>query len=137
VLGLILVGLALCILWLAFFGPPRFRGGTLRWALLAFMVYFAASYLIWLPLKWRRIYRQYKGLQRPQKYLITDEAMKVEAENGSGTIRWSELVKWKEGNGVFLLYPSDVLFYIVPLRFFASAEQIESFRQLLSRALRA
>ena len=111
------------------------HGGNARWVLLACVLYFALAYGVWLPLKWQRSFRQYKALQRSQKYLVTDDTLRIESESGSGIVRWDELVNWKEGNGVFLLYPSDVLFYVIPTRFFASADHVEGFRQLIARAV--
>jgi hypothetical protein len=135
VLGLIILGLACWALWWFFFGSPRLRVGSAGWGLLAGLGYFVFVFGIWQPLKWRKLYRQHKDLHRPSKMLLTETEWKSEHSSGSGTIRWGDLVKWREGNSVFLLYPNDVLFYVLPKRLFPSPAQIDEFRQFLKGAI--
>lgn len=135
VLGIFILGLAIWALWMTFFSSTRAHGSIAAWAVLIGLVYFAFVYLVWQPLKWRKLYRQHKDLHRPLRMIITEDSLKAENETGSGTIAWRDLVKWKEGHGLFLLYPNEALFYVIPARLFSSIEQVEQFRQLLSRAI--
>ena len=45
---------------------------------------------------------------------------------------WSDLTKWREGEGLFLLYGSDLIFYVLPKRAFQDAAAVDAFRDLLS-----
>jgi hypothetical protein len=131
VLGVALVVVTLAALWLSFVGPYGGQAQTARWALLAFLGYLVFHWAFVLPNKWKRIYRQQKSLRMPYKLVITEEGISGTTENMQGANPWSDYVRWKEGNGVFLLYWSDSLFQVIPLRFFASEGQIEAFRGLL------
>jgi hypothetical protein len=119
------------VLWLSFFGSYSQHAQTARWALLAFLGYLFFYLALVLPNKWKRIYRQQKSLRMPYRLEITEEGISGKTEKMQGSNPWSDYVRWKEGNGVFLLYWSDSLFQVIPLRFFATEGQIESFRGLL------
>ncbi|WP_162932529.1 YcxB family protein [Solimonas sp. K1W22B-7] len=134
--GVLILLLAVVVLWQAFFGPPKFHAGSGKWFVLALLAYMAISFGVW-PYKAKRTYRQYKAIHATQRYVVTDEALKVESDRGHGVVPWSDLVKWKFGNGLFLLYPNDTIFYIVPVRLFSSAVQVEQFKELLRRAVNA
>jgi hypothetical protein len=129
--GVALVIVTMAALWLSFFGSYSNQAQTARWALLAFLGYLVFHWAFVLPNKWKRIYRQQKSLRMPYKLEISEEGISGKTENMQGTNPWSDYVRWKEGNGVFLLYWSDSLFQVIPLRFFATEEHIEAFRGLL------
>ncbi len=129
--GVLLVILSLIVLWLSFLGPYSHQAGTARWAVLAFLGYLLFHWTFVLPMKWRRIYRQQLSLQKPYKLEITEQGISGQTDNMQGTNSWSDYIRWKEGNGVFLLYWSDALFQVIPLRFFSTGEQVEEFRNIL------
>jgi hypothetical protein len=131
--GILLLIVALVVLWLAFFGPYSHKAAVAPWAILAFLIYLLLHWAVVLPLKWRRIYKQQQSLHRPFSLEITDDGISGESENLQGATPWSDYVRWKEGNGVFLLYWSDVLFQIIPFRFFKDDEQMREFRNILSQ----
>jgi len=134
-LGVLLLIVAIGVLWLSFFGSLAKDDGATRWAVLIFVVYIMLHWSMILPMKWRRIYRQQKSLQRPYSLEITDQGIAGKSENGEGVVPWGDYVRWKEGNGIFLLYLSDPLFQVIPFRYFhfQTDEQIEEFRKLLSQ----
>ncbi len=131
IVGVLLVILSLVVLWLSFFDLLNHQAKMARLAVLVFLGYLFFHWTVVLPMKWRRIYRQQKSFQRPYKLEITDQGIIGQSENTQGTNSWNEYVRWKEGNGVFLLYWSDALFQVVPLRFFQADEQIVEFRNIL------
>jgi len=131
VLGILLVIILLGVLWLMFFGSFSHQAGSTRWLLLVFTVYIVMHCMIILPVRWKRIYRQQQSLQRPYSLEITDQGISSQSENVQGTNDWSDYVRWKEGYGVFLLYWSDNLFQVIPVRFFSGEEEIEEFRNIL------
>ena len=130
-LGVVLVILTLAMLWLSFYGSYSHQAQTARWAIVAFLGYLLFHWTIVLPMKWRRIYRQQKSLQKPYRLEISEAGISGKTEGMQGTNPWSDYVRWKEGNGVFLLYWSSALFQVIPIRFFSTDEQVDEFRTLL------
>jgi hypothetical protein len=131
VVGLALVIVALVVLWLSFFGSYTHQAQAVRWALLAFLGYLVFHWAFVLPAKWKRIYRQQKSLGMPYVLEISEEGISGKTEGMQGINPWSDYMRWKEGNGVFLLYWSDALFQVIPIRFFSTDEQVDEFRTLL------
>jgi uncharacterized membrane protein (DUF485 family) len=80
------------------------------------------------PRRHKRLYQQYKAMQRTQQLSWSDEGLVLASEQGSTRIDWPELIKWMEGNGLILLYLSDALYLIIPQRCFPDAETHSSFR---------
>ena len=72
-----------------------------------------------------------KAMQRTQRLSLSDEGLVLASEQGSTRIDWPELIKWKEGNGLILLYLSDALYLIIPQRCFPDAETYASLRSAL------
>jgi len=131
--GVLLLIVALGVLWLAFFGSHSHKAGAAPWAILGFLIYLLLHWTVVLPMKWRRIYKQQQSLHRSFSLEITDDGISAQSDNLQGDTPWSDYVRWKEGDGVFLLYWSDVLFQIIPFRFFGDDEKIREFRTILSR----
>jgi hypothetical protein len=131
VVGFALAFVTLVALGLSFFGSYSYQTQIARWALLAFLGYLIFHWAFLLPTRWKRIYRQQKSLGTPYRLEITEEGITGTTENMQGTNPWSDYVRWKEGNGVFLLYWSDALFQVIPLRFFSTDKQVLDFRRLL------
>lgn len=129
--GILTLVLLLLVLWHLLFGSYSHQTGALRWAVLAFLVYLILHWTVVIPIKWRRLYRQQASLQRTYKLQISDQGISARSENLQGATAWSEYVRWKEGNGVFLLYWSDGLFQIIPQRFFPTDQQVLEFRKML------
>jgi hypothetical protein len=130
VLGLLVVAIAIWALWLAFFGPQPDAGWS-KWVVLAFLVFLPAHYFLYAPYRLRRQFRQFKALQREQFLTTTDSGLTTATEHGSATVPWSDLLRWKEGNTLFMLYVADCTYYLVPKRFFASEADIQGFRKIL------
>lgn len=129
--GIVLIIVALSVLWLSFFGPYYQPNGFVRWAVLALLIYMFLYWVIIQPLKWKRIYRQQKSLNRPFSLEVTEQGISAKSENMEGNTPWAGYQRWREGNGVFLLYWSDVLFQIIPFRFFQNGEQMKEFKNIL------
>src|SRR5262249_15016095 len=96
--------------------------------------YLGIYFGFWYPLKARRIYRQYKAVGLPFTAEITDQGIQIDSELGSGLLPWSHIRKWREGSSVFLLYPADALYHILPKDVF-SQESMREFRNTLNERL--
>ena len=72
-----------------------------------------------------------KAMQRGQQLSWSDEGLVLASEQGSTRIDWPDLIKWKEGDGVILLYLTDQLYIVIPRRCFPNEETYASFRSAL------
>jgi hypothetical protein len=88
-----------------------------------------------LPWRTRKLYRQQKSLQRPQKISWTEEHLSVQGEGFSSEAPWSDYMRWREDEKIFSLYLSDVMFRIIPKRAFSDVGPIDEFRELLRRKI--
>jgi hypothetical protein len=86
-----------------------------------------------LPSRSRRVFAQQKNLQRPVTIDWDSEELRWNSAGGSGRTCWIDFVKWRRNDRVLLLYHSDVLFQLLPMRAFASQEQWSSFEAELAR----
>lgn len=75
-----------------------------------------------LPRRLKNIYRQQKDLQRPFAFDWTEAGYTLESDHGNSRVPWSDVVRWREGEQVFIIYRSDVLFNLVPKRDLGAAE---------------
>lgn len=80
-----------------------------------------------LPRRARRLFAQQKNLQRPATFSWDGEGLAWSNANGSGKTAWTDYVKWRQNERLFLLYHSDVMFQMLPKRAFQGAEQLQSF----------
>jgi hypothetical protein len=128
VIGVLLLIAATWALWFSFSVRDLRENG---WLLVGSLVVIVA-FGLWLPYRTVRTYGQRKGMQRQLRMVPTEAGLVGENETGQATVPWTDFLKWKEGNGAFLLYISDDMFHIVPKRFFQSATDIASFRDMLT-----
>ena len=86
-----------------------------------------------IPRRHRRIYRQQVSLRSPYTYSWDSECLSVVSETGQARRPWSDYVRSKENDEVFLLYHSDTMFEVIPKVWFQGREQAEAFRRLASQ----
>lgn len=131
------------------FGPGGRQGLT---AILFFVSFGLAStillgstfgllFILLSLLLWRRsIDRQARTLWERETafhdevHWTFDEAgVEVRQTGAHSTVSWRRYRQAEELEGVFLIWPQDRLFHIVPKRAFDSTEELERFRELLRR----
>jgi len=86
-----------------------------------------------LPRRARKLFAQQKNLQRPLRFGWDEQGLAWVNESGSGKTAWSDYLKWRENDRVFLLYLSDAMFQMLPKRAFADSERLHSFMDSLGR----
>ena len=86
----------------------------------------------YVPWKHKRIFRQQTSLHLPFRFSWSNEEIVSENERGSIKTKWSEIVKWKENDQLFLLYISDVMFLIFPKRAFPDQHELSRFQDALN-----
>jgi len=131
-LGIVLAGLAV---WATYTALLSGGSVTLAVLLVASQAYLLAFFLVYLPWRARRTYRQYKAVALPFAAELLADGVHFENELGASTVPWSHVRRWREGKSMFLLYPTEVLFYIVPKSAFSSPALVAEFRTSLERHL--
>lgn len=64
-------------------------------------------------------------------YSFGEGAINFQGQHSSATLKWTGVVKWNEGKHTFLVYTSRQRANMIPKRFFASREDIETVRVLM------
>jgi hypothetical protein len=82
---------------------------------------------LWLPSKVRKLYDQFKGISDPVTF--SWDAVQIEGRGSDGEARrkWSDYLRLRENDEVFLLYITDQLWHVYPKRWFADPSQLEEF----------
>ena len=132
ILGLIVLAAFLWAAWYSFFGGGASKRSMTDYVFVAASVYLILNFFVYVPWKTRKTFKQQKSLQREMKLRFDASGMTVESENSQGKILGADVHKWKENDRLFLLYISDPLYDMVPKRLFASADDIEGVRELLT-----
>lgn len=107
VAGILMLALAAWTLW--FSRSP---------VLLACLALLGLHFLIWLPFKSRRLFRQYKALAEPATLEVREDGLFFRRPTGEYLVPWSHIVKWRHNEKLVLLYPADNAFHLVPRHFF-------------------
>jgi hypothetical protein len=135
------VGLLLACLFLAVtamvVNDLRAPGTSQRtsWFFLAILAYLLFTFLVWTPLRARRLFRQHKGAGDPFTLTFESGALEFSNARGHAKLPWDHFRKWKESRVLFLLYHTDVMYQIIPKRCF-SDDQLGEFRTTLLQHVR-
>jgi hypothetical protein len=77
--------------------------------------YFLTVYII-SPWKAKQQYRNYKLLHQDLSIAFTDTGYIMKAPNGENTVKWSDLLRWRENKEYILIYFAPKLFHLIPKR---------------------
>jgi hypothetical protein len=86
-----------------------------------------------IPRRARRLFAQQKNLRRPTVFHWDDHGLSWTSVQSSGTTPWTDYLKWRENEHMFLLYHSDLMFQMLPKRAFRDAELLKSFATVVHR----
>lgn len=86
---------------------------------------FARRFVI--PKRARRIFAQQKALRRSRVYHWDDTGLRSVSEHAEGTMPWTDFLKQRESDRLYLLYLSDAMFVMMPKRVFQDHEHLRSF----------
>lgn len=87
-----------------------------------------------LPRQARRLFRQCAAYRQSFQYSWDEDWLSVTCESGNARRRWSDYVKYRENDRVFLLYHADNLFEMLPKAWFSGAGQMAELRRLAAKA---
>ena len=82
-----------------------------------------------------RVFREQSKAQVEQVTELSDSGIRTQSADGTeSAIGWSQVLKWSEGEAVFLLYLTPRLFVVFPKR--VMGERVAELRELLKRKAR-
>ncbi len=90
---------------------------------------------VYVPWKTKRVFRQQKSLQREFTLSWETTGVQTKSVNGEFTCNWSDFIRWKENEILFLLYLSDIQFLMVPKRAFSNMTEIDLFRSNIAQGI--
>ncbi len=85
----------------------------------------------------RRTFAQHKSIRREFQMTWNEQGIILQTGADHSSFPWSEFLKWKESDDLFLLYGTDIMFNMVPKRVFASSESLAEFESYLHKIRRA
>lgn len=86
-----------------------------------------------LPYRARRLYRQSKLSQQPQRVSFTPEAIQFDGDNFHISHPWADFIRWIENRRFLLLYVNDRAFHVLPARALTE-DRRAAIRQALTQA---
>ena len=103
-------------------------GENLVFLYVALLLFSYAAQRFRLACRTRRLFARQESFGRPYEFAFDERGLKTTIDGAIYPIAWPEIVKWREGAGVFLLYRAEPLYQIVPKRAFPNALAIDEFR---------
>ncbi len=100
-------------------------------------LFFVALRYWFVPRQARRIFAQTRALQRPFHWTWNEEQLQLSTDLVKAVVPWTHLLKWRESEQIFIVYPSVAAFYVFPKRAFQDRAAIDAFRQLLQEKIAA
>ncbi|PID77302.1 MAG: hypothetical protein CSB24_02085 [Deltaproteobacteria bacterium] len=81
---------------------------------------------LYCPWQTKRQYKIHKSIQEP--FIISKLLQGIYFKNNSGesTLKWDDIIKWRENKELLLVYQTDFLYYIIPKRIGDLAESIKN-----------
>jgi hypothetical protein len=112
-----------------------FAGPKLDWT--APIIWLTLFVILWPTFfflgRWqfRRGWKGQPSLELHQRWDISDAGIKTDNGTTSSEMKWTAFRSFLDQPTLFMLYPSEFSFHMVPKRAFADDAQVEEFRDLL------
>jgi len=88
-----------------------------------FIGYFAVLYLL-IPFNAKRQYKQHRALRDEIHMTLSEQGIDFKSEFGESRLQWSDIHKWKNGKGMYLLYITSNMFHMVPSRALSAENEL-------------
>lgn len=90
------------------------------WFLAGFSVFLVLvlgfKWFVQMPRRTRKNFRQQAEVQKEMTCSLEEEHFSMEHANGSLRKPWSEFRKWRHSEDLILLYPTDLVYFVIPRR---------------------
>lgn len=113
-------------------------GGNLEiefWVILTVAIYFTLLYFVITPWRVKRLFRQQKTLHVPAVLGFSDSHFSGSSEHGSFEMKWEDFHKWRKNKHLIMIYQSEALMHIIPIRAFESKADVDSLEVILKKHL--
>jgi uncharacterized protein YjeT (DUF2065 family) len=123
--------------WLAVVGVLLVTVGVVvayigkSWGLVFALTYLMGMFLIYMPFKAKRTFRQYKALSEPVSIEVRDDGLFFTRINGEALVPWSHIAKWRSNRKLLLLYPASNVFHLIPSGFFPTQDAFIEFVKIV------
>ncbi len=97
------------------------------WGIAFLPVYLAAVFLIYMPLRGRRSYRQNKALSEPMTVEVRDDGIYLVNTHATGLVPWAHIHRVKSNARIALIYRTSTMYHLIPSRFFDNITDYEAF----------
>ena len=87
--------------------------------------YFLILFIL-IPFRAKRQYRQHRALRNETTMLLSEQGINFKSESGENKLQWCDIHKWGYGNGIYLLYITSNMFYIVPARALSNTSELNT-----------
>ncbi len=128
--GLFFVGLLLLACLYGFLNLSESDAWWTPYVILSTLLYLALSYGVWMPMRTSRIFSQQKTLQEPYEVEVYEDSFLASSKYGQTKMAWKDFHKYKTNKRIILLYQSDDIFHMFPIRWF-SGDQFHKFQGIL------
>lgn len=108
---------------------------SFSWLILAIVTYLLAYFFMYLPYRAKKIYRDYKVIQDKVHIIKREDGLLFRNSRGEGLLQWGDIKRIKTNSDLVLIYPTDVIYYIIPAHFFAEPSQFDDFSIELKQKL--
>ena len=103
-IGLVVLSVSHQIAYSALVALSGILGGGLGY----YTVLFCTGFLA------RRHYRNYKLIQDPVAIQLQEDGIRLRSHDYEGAVRWENILKWRQNDQYFLIYPAPRLYNIIP-----------------------
>lgn len=93
----------------------------------------AVMSFVYLPWKYRRLYRQQASLRAAYTYAWDADNLRVSSAAGQAARPWKHYLRMREDERMFLLYHSDMMFEMLPKSWFRDSELVDAFHRQVTR----
>lgn len=124
---LLLLALFAGLILLGLFGGPILQGAAIGGFCSGVVVYLVGQF-VYVPWLGRRNYRKYKAIQQEQWVELLAEGIEVSSATSRGVVTWENVLKWRESEGLVLVYVMPRLFYIVKKGLVGEGFDVEALR---------
>lgn len=82
--------------------------GVAIWLLLVFLTH------VTMKGRTRHLFAQQRALTEPTAFSWDGAAFRSNSESTTTRVRWPDMVRWAETDRALLLFPNDLMFYVLP-----------------------
>lgn len=85
-------------------------------ALICGIIGYFSTLFISIPRNAKNQFKQNRALRNEISMEVSAQGINFKSASGESKLIWSDIHKWKQGNGLYLLYITNTMFHMVPAR---------------------